>query len=327
MERVETITADAACEPPRAVAQREDRDGAPFVPDRLIQDFRALSLWLVLVSLLISVALVFFVRPSISAAGAGLAAQMLAASLLVSSLCWTRPRLSRLADGLGTVGLVWLAGLAGGVTSLMGLRLGLPLADRALLQLDRAIGIDTPATVAWIAGQPQWHGPITMSYNLTVPVLGLSILAQSLLGQRVEAWRAAFCFIGSLFTVCLVSVFTPAKGLGLWLGENLLAQLPNGAARYFWPSFDQFYSATDPVLSLASIDGVVSFPSFHTVMGLITVTLWRKSPVGMGLAGAWFVLMMAGTLPLGGHYAVDLLGGALIWAAWFWASRRVQKAA
>jgi membrane-associated phospholipid phosphatase len=288
-----------------------------------VERFRELSLILVFALILGATLLAAVVRPSTDTSGTGPAAQFLAAVLLVSAYSLASPRLSRLGDCCGTLGLVWLAGLGGGVISLMGLRLHLPLVDPLLLQLDSSLGVDTPGLVEWAAAQGDWPPTITMSYNYTVPVLCLSIFVQALAGRRAEAWRAAFCFTGSLLTVCVVSIFTPAKGLGTWLTENVLSQLPGGAARYFWPSFEQFYGGGDPVLTLNAIDGVVSFPSFHTVMGLITVTLWRKSPIASGLALAWFVQMLIGTIPLGGHYVVDLIGGALIWAVWFYASQRV----
>lgn len=299
---------------------------ADEAPDRLIERYRGLTLQLVLASLAIAALLVVASGISVDPSRTGVVAQMLAAALLASAYCWTRPRLGRLADCCGTLGLVWLAGLGGGVISLMGLRFHRPLADQMLLELDRTLGVDTPRLVEWLVSHAEWPAMITMSYNYTVPILSLSLFVHSLAGRRIEAWRAALCFVGSLLTICLISILTPAKGLGMWLSDDVLAQLPNGAARYFWPSFDQFHSATaNPVLALAAIDGVVSFPSFHTAMGLITVTLWRHSPVGLGLALAWFAQMMIGTIPLGGHYFVDLVAGAAVWGCWFYLSRRFER--
>ena len=315
------MLAQPACPaaPTRAVGAARPLDSSP------VERFRALSLWLVAGTCMLAVLLVLRSGASVDARGIGIAAQLLAAALLASAYCWTTGRFSRFADLFGAVGLAWLAGLAGGLISLLGLQFHRPLADPTLLGIDRWLGIDTPALAAAFAAQPQWHSAVVMAYNYTVPLLCLSVVAHALMGRRVETWRAIFCFVGSLVTVCLVSIFTPAKGLGLWLSDATLAQLPGGAARYFWPSFDHFYGTANPVLSLAAIDGVVSFPSFHTAMGLIAVTLWRHSPIGLGLAAAWFVLMLAGTVPLGGHYVIDLIGGGAIWAAWFTASRRITR--
>ncbi len=288
--------------------------------------YRRFSLMIVVAALLVAVLLFLVTDVAFDPAGMGMAMLLLAVTTAGTLCRWTNPWLRRVGDACGMMGLTWTMALAGGFISLLGLRLRLPLADDALLRADRWLGVDGPQWIAAFLTRADWPAMVTMSYNHTVPVLTLSLAAQALAGCRAEAWRAAFCFAASLLTVCLVSILTPARGLGMWLTDATLAQLPGGAARYFWPSFDRFYSGGgDAVLTLAAIDGVVSFPSFHTVMGLITLGLWRHSPIGFGLALAWFVQMMAGTMPLGGHYFVDLLGGLGVWALWFAVSRRVER--
>jgi membrane-associated phospholipid phosphatase len=226
-------------------------------------------------------------------------------------------------DCLGSQAVVWLSGIACGFITLIGLHLHFPRVDQLLMASDRAIGLDGVAFSSLVAKTPRAaHGVIVIAYKLTVPLVLLSMLVQALLKRPVEAWRAAFCFAGSLITVSLISIVTPAKGVGLWLSDATLAQLPGASARYFWGTFDRFYDGTDLVLRTTSIDGIVSFPSFHMVMGLIIVMLWRKNPVTLALALAWFIPMLVGTVPLGGHYFVDLIGGLVIWAGWFCLSYR-----
>ena len=102
------------------------------------------------------------------------------------------------------------------------------------------------------------HRLIGRAYLFTVPILFVSLLLHGVGGRAVEVWRASFCFVGSLLTVTLVSIVTPAKGVGLWIAEEALARLPAGAARYHWATFDRFYEGKELVLRLSSIDGVVS---------------------------------------------------------------------
>ena len=42
---------------------------------------------------------------------------------------------------------------------------------------------------------------------------------------------------------------------------------------------------------------------------------------------AWAVPMLAATVPIGGHYVIDLVGGAALWLAWLGLSLRVAPAA
>lgn len=297
----------------------------PGLLDSVVDRYRRACMWLVAASLAIATSLVILVDVELDTSGTASIAILLAGLLVMSRLSrhW---RYARLGDCFGALGLVWLGGLAGGAISLLGLRLGLPMVDRSLLAADLALGLDGQAFTGWIAQNPQWHPLMVASYDYTVAILSVSVAAVALLGHRVEAWRAAFCFLGTLLTVCLVSLLTPAKGLGIWAADELLTHLPNGAMRYFWGHFDEFYAGTQPVLRLHSLDGVVSFPSYHIIMGLITVTLWRRRPVGAGLAMAWLMPMLAATVPLGGHYFVDLIGGATVWIAWYAISARMERA-
>lgn len=250
----------------------------------------------------------------------------LLAALLVASSMWSRKDgHHRVADFFGTLGLVWLAGISCGCIAMLGLRLQRPLGDGLFLSADRALGIDAVAIVAWLVELGQWiFSLMALAYGFTIPAMMLSMAALALMGKRLEAWRAAFTFVGSLLTIVVIAMLMPAKGMGLWTPPKLLARLPDNAMRYFWPNFDAFYAGPDPVLRLDGIDGVVSFPSFHAVMGFITVAMWRHGRIAFPLALAWLAFMLLATFPYGGHYVVDILGGLAVWAAWFGLSRRLE---
>ena len=67
-----------------------------------------------------------------------------------------------------------------------------------------------------------------------------------------------------------IAIFMPAKGLAVWATPELFSRLPERAMRSFWPRFDDFYFGFDPVLRVQVIDGVISFPSFHAIVGFLT---------------------------------------------------------
>lgn len=277
-------------------------------------------------SLPIGIVLALVTRIRVDATGVAPVAALLSAALFASTLCSRSAARTRVSDCVGTLGLVWLSGITCGLISLIALRFHQPLIDAQLLGFDKAVGVADVRLVEWLAALPPTvMAAMKAAYTLTIPVMFVSIGLLAMIDERVEAWRAAFCFVGSLLTVCLVSIVTPAKGLGLWVSQATLAHLPQGALRYFWDNFDLFYAGRDPVLRLTSIDGVVSFPSFHTAMGLIAIAMWRKRPIALALVMVWALPMFAATLPLGGHYVADLLGGAGIWAAWFALSLRLQR--
>lgn len=257
--------------------------------------------------------------------GTELIATLVALLLLGSRIGWDRPAYRRVADAAGTLAMVTLSGTACGAIAMLGLRLQFPLADGLLRSWDRTLGVDGIAITAWLAHQPRWIFDImSPAYNYTIGIFGLSLIALSVMRDRVEAWRAAFCFLGTLLTTCLFAVFVPAKGLGVWASEGLFNRLPVLAMRSFWPQFDSFYFGSDPVLSLQAVGGVISFPSFHSVVGFLVLTMWRKRPATLLPAAVWLLFMLVATLPGGGHYIVDLLAGFIVWSIWFTLSLKVE---
>jgi len=289
--------------------------------------YRRASLWLTGLSIAIAFVMVMSSAIRVDASGTPELAFLAAAFLVVARIFRVRSRLSRIGDGLGALGLSWLGGLASAVVAIIGLRMHFPLADGRLNALDHFFGFDGLAVIHWLTTQPEWlMSAMSAAYFYTIPFLYLGMIVLALLGDRVEVWRAAFCFIGTVLTTCLISAITPAKGLGSWASPELVARLPKVSIRHFWPSFEKFYDGANPVLQVDSIGGVVSFPSFHTIMGLIAVAMWRKYPIVFWPALGCFGLMLVATLPFGGHYAVDLIGGGAVWAAWFALSRRLEAA-
>ena len=281
---------------------------------------------LLLVGAIAAVLLSLSSNARIDPAGSSALLVLVAALLTASRAWWNQQGRERMADACGTVGVVALGGMIGGAIAMLGLTLHFPLADPMLHAWDRALHFDGIAVVQRLVELGQWiFWLMAPAYNFTIPLFFGGLLALARLGDRTEAWRAAFCFVGTLLTTCSIALFVPAKGLGVWLPADLGARLPDLAMRSFWAHFDQFYSGADPALQLQVVDGVISFPSFHTVVGFLVLAMWRTRPRALILASLWLILMLLGTLPGGGHYGVDLIAGFLVWAGWFALSLKIQR--
>jgi len=287
--------------------------------------FRRLTIWLVFASAIIAVILAAAFQIQVDPAGISALNLLIASLLLISRIWWDRHGHHRIADAFGAVAVASLGGMACGAIAMLELRLHFPVADATLQNWDHALGVDGIAIVDALVHRWRWTFVLMKpAYNYTLQIFFGGLVLLALLGDRVEAWRAAFCFVGTLLTTCLVAAFAPAKGLGVWASEKLIADLPPRAMRNFWPHFDEFYFKAAPVLRLQVIDGVISFPSFHTIVGFMIFAMWRKNIVTAAPAGAFLAFMLLAIFPGGGHYFVDLLGGVAVWAAWFAFSRRIE---
>lgn len=318
-------------ESPEWASDNDDVEAAPAPPTTataVANRFRSLSMLLLLASCLLAAALALLLRIRIDPTGSSAVTWAVAAMLLASRIWWDSRGQHALADASGTIGVVSLAGMSCGAIAMLELRFGFPIRDALLRAADLAMGVDGDALVELLASRLRWTFWIMApAYNFTIPIFFVSLVLQSLRGDRVEAWRAALCFAGTLLTTCLIAAFVPAKGLGVWESPGLLAQLPEQAMRTFWPHFDEFYFGAHPVLRLQVIDGVISFPSFHAVVGFLTAAMWRKNRWTLLLAGTYLAVMLLATLPGGGHYVTDLIAGLCVWVAWFGISRIIEERA
>jgi hypothetical protein len=285
-----------------------------------VDRFRHLSMLLILaaasVALLLSVA--FRVRVDFS--GFAMVGLALAGLLAFSRRWWIRADMQRAADAMGTVSVMTIGGLCCGAIAMLELRLGFPMADDILHRADLVLGLDGNRLAEVLAQQDLFFVMLAPVYNYTLELFLGSLVVLSMLNDRLEAWRAAFCFVGTLLTTCFIAAFIPATGLVNWASPNLLEHLP----RSFLAHFNEFYFGADPLLRLQVIDGVITFPSFHAVVGFLVFAMWRTRPIARMAAAVWLVVELLSTVA-GGHYLIDLIGGFLVWLGWFALSRRIEQ--
>lgn len=297
--------------------------------DEVAEAFRTTSLGLIAFSATLAALLIIVLQVRIDATGTDVLAWMFASALVASIALASRSR--RLADCFGGLAHVWIGGVGACVVAIVGLRLQMPVSDRTLLFLDQAMGFDASAVLVRAFSLPHWLVSLmAFTYNSTLLAVCLTIIALAVIGDRVELWRGAMCFAGTALTTCLISALVPARGMVTWLTPQLVQLLPAGSPDRFWVTYQQFgafHESADAVLRLNSLGPAVIFPSFHTIMGLVVITMWRTRLVTFIPAFVWFMVMLPSTLPFGGHYLVDLLGGMIVWASCFiWSLRLERKA-
>lgn len=303
---------------------RRDASGS-VVASATADRFRERAIYLILGSAIFATILAVATHVRVDLHGTASFTFLVALLLFVSRRWRGQKGVSRLADAFGAVAIAGLGGMICGAVAMLVLRLHFPMADSILRSFDLALGFDGLAILDWQLRQGLWlFVPMRLAYIYTLPLFFGGMVLLALLGNRVEAWRASFCFVGTLLTTCIISIVVPAKGLAVWATASLLDRLPVGAMRSFWARFDDFYSGADPILRVQVLDGVISFPSFHAVVGFLTFAMWRKNIWTRIVAGSYLAVMLLSTLPGGGHYVVDLLAGLAVWSAWFIWSRHIE---
>lgn len=212
---------------------------------------------------------------------------------------------SRIGDGLIVIG-VWIGSAAtAGVLSYLCARLRLPLYDRQFVAVDAALGFNWLAWSNAVSHYPVLRRTLWMAYNsLKFQLIATLMLTAFLPGnRRIQfLWAAT----ASAMITCVISGLLPVLGarpqFGVagaeWLGDLLLLRGP-----------DQLD------FPLTALHGIVSLPSYHTVLGVLFAWSVRRTGWLSVAVLALNVVMIVSTLNVGGHYLVDVIAGLLLaWA-------------
>jgi hypothetical protein len=178
--------------------------------------------------------------------------------------------------------------------------------DRQLLAIDHAIGFDWLAGWRFFVAHPWLMTAMRWLYNsLTYQALYMCLLLG--LMTRVMALREVFWIIFlSAIVTNLFAIMLPAYG-----PFEIFHLSSHGS---FLPDMKHLKSGGVMDFKLSELTGVICFPSFHTVMALgYAYSLRRTGIIGYTLATA-NVIMLIGVPFLGGHYVIDMIAGAAVFA-------------
>lgn len=216
--------------------------------------------------------------------------------------------------------------LVGAAVALLGTRSPVPLADPWLAAVDRALPLSAMDIVKGTNHLPGWAiWALHKIYVQTGPYLFVTLIALHLTDRGAIAWRMFLVWGSSFLAISLLAFTAPALGCFSQLSSADVAHLPGGAGRYAMRAFNEFRYASEPVLALDRVSGVITFPSFHTVCALLIAQAWHGvrvvGPLTKVLTGA----IIFSCVPMGGHYLVDLAAGAAVWWAATLAVDRLGK--
>ena len=229
---------------------------------------------------------------------------------------WIRP-VPLIASILGMqTAVLWALPMIG-MAALAGLGLRAALIDDLLIKADASLGLDVRSTVEWIADWPVALSVLSFVYQASVPLAVVSPIALCLSSRNETAWKVSACLVGSGLVCSVIAAFLPAIGAfpALNVPPETLARLPAGAGTYHLTTFEALHGGKVRQIDISMLNGVVTFPSFHAAMAMAIahsgIYLKRLRSVAMILA----TLVMISTVPIGGHYYVDVLGGIAIYLA------------
>ena len=186
-------------------------------------------------------------------------------------------------------------------------RQNMPLQDGLLARIDQAMGVYVPDIVRFMECSPALEQILAVCYDLLLPLMTLALIVPPMCGQA----QAAKEYLLGLLVAAVISMplFAVFQAIGPW---DYYGYVPRPEQERCMRAFLSVRSAESFVLDFANVEGLIAFPSFHTILALLSAVAfwsnrWLRWPA-LGLS----VLIVASTLTTGWHYATDVAGGLAV---------------
>lgn len=240
--------------------------------------------------------------------------------LLVLAVIYSRlrPR-ERLADLAQTGVQLLLLFAAAGVLSYTLTVTALPLQDDLFARGDALLGFDWLTWFRAIAAQPLLRGILHLAYITATPQLVAIAIYLALTGQGARNAELIWTVAISLIVIIPLSALLPGAGAFVRYDVMALVDAP------FVPEFAMLRQGALTTIDLNQLQGVITFPSFHTTLAILYPYVVRGSR-RVFVACALLNLMMLLSIPSeGGHYLVDVIAGALVAVVAIGAAARIER--
>jgi membrane-associated phospholipid phosphatase len=205
-------------------------------------------------------------------------------------------------------------GFAGCIFTYLAASLGWPLQDAQLAAVDSSMGFNWLDLLISANSSPLFGAVLKAAYHSSATqIVGVCLLLAATnrdkrLAEFLTLFSVTFVVVGA------ISALVPAAGPYAYFQppKTFFTSFSTDAGMWHYQVLQTLRNEPVPVLSLMNVQGLVTFPSFHTCLAIITAYAVRgirfvALPVAI-LNG----LVIVSTLPEGGHYLIDVIAGAII---------------
>jgi membrane-associated phospholipid phosphatase len=214
----------------------------------------------------------------------------------------------------------------GAITSYLSVTTALPLQDANLAMLDRALGFDWLGFLAWTNDRPALGQALTWAYRSSLGQVVALTLLLAIFNRTREVWEFLALFALTLVIVIVISALVPAAGAYAFHApaKTHFSNLNPAAGMWHYADFVALRDGSFAKLSLDRVEGLITFPSFHTVLAILVTYSVRDVRLLFGPVAVLNALVIVSTLTEGGHYLVDVLAGGAIAVACIVIVRRLE---
>jgi hypothetical protein len=177
--------------------------------------------------------------------------------------------------------------------------LGRPFVDSWLNWADGWLGVDVARLTAWTAQYPWLVSLLNQAYNTLGPQLLVPLVVLPIAGERSALWEYLWHLHISLVGALACLALWPTVYVFTYRGFDPLVSpvMVDACMRQLW----DLHAGRFHTVVLQDMQGLISFPSFHTAAAIAVTWALRKQSL---------------------HYVTDLVGTAVLLGGSLWMYRR-----
>lgn len=189
-----------------------------------------------------------------------------------------------------------------------------PFVDGQLASLDARLGFDWLAFLAASNQSAVWSSALFYAYHSLGPQVPVVLFVHLIRQRRDRVFEfIALMAVSSLFTGPLMAIFPAAGAYAFYRpAPELFSNLTAQAGMWHYSTLSSLRSGAPYELIVSKAEGLVTFPSFHTALGILVVYAVRDVRPLFVVALMVNAIMIVSTLPEGGHHLIDVIVGAVI---------------
>jgi hypothetical protein len=197
---------------------------------------------------------------------------------------------------------------AGEILSYLVVSTNFPLIDVFLAAADNSLGFDWGSYYLWATNHPLYSHVIHAAYEGMGSQLWIVVIYLCFTKRFSRLSEFLDLSASLLILTIFVSLFFPAEGASKFYGSHYHADV-SGMFH-----FELLRSGVMKMIDLSAVQGLISIPSYHTVMGILLCWAVRGSKLCL-VAILMNSAMLLATPTVGGHYFLDLAAGAIVTVA------------
>lgn len=189
-----------------------------------------------------------------------------------------------------------------------------PMADAELAAIDRMIGFDWLAFLVAANSNMLASSVLVFAYHSVAAQTFITIAWHTIMHRFERLFEFNALMVVSLAITGLIMALVPAGGAYTYFQPTpeMFDNFTSEAGMWHYAELMRLRSGEPVAILVSEAKPLVTFPSFHTALGILIVYSVRGTRMLVIPAAVLNSLMIVATIPEGGHHFIDVVAGTIV---------------